>query len=73
MSGRTKILLEPLWGDEFLANPRDWPNKSPAFAQPLKETHIPSNWNLIHTGNIDSQIKVNIYLDGRITRVIYFF
>lgn len=42
-----QVSVEPLWGDEFLEDARLWPIKTPAYAQPLKETRIPDTWKLI--------------------------
>ena len=41
------IRMEQLWGDEFLEDSSLWPEKSPAYAQPLEETQIPGTWKLL--------------------------
>ncbi|KAF1767387.1 hypothetical protein GCK72_007346 [Caenorhabditis remanei] len=67
------IRMEQLWGDEFLEDSSLWPEKSPAYAQPLEETQIPGTWKLLHSGPVEASgnVKVNVYLDGKITRIVY--
>ncbi|PIC30707.1 hypothetical protein B9Z55_021858 [Caenorhabditis nigoni] len=67
----TTIRIEEVWGDEHLTSSREWPPKTPAYAQPLEATCIPTHWILMHMGVDDNGTRVNIYMDRGITRIIY--